>query len=315
MAVRNKPRAKALLIAGPTASGKSALALALGERLGGLIINADSMQVYRELRVLTARPSPADEARVPHALYGIVSAAEPFSVAAFLDYASKALARARREGRLAIFVGGTGLYFHALLRGLARIPPVPPEIRAEGTALMAALGPSAFHARLASLDPAMAARLRPTDRQRLERAYAVYRATGRSLASWQAEPQEALLAEEDTARFVVMPERRVLHARAEARFERMVAQGALQEARALAALGLPPSSPALKALGVPALLRHIAGEASLEEAAVEAKTATRRYIKRQSTWLRRHMISWSWLHEQFSETNLDEIFTIMAQEH
>jgi tRNA dimethylallyltransferase len=215
---------------------------------------------------------------------------------------------------LPIFVGGTGLYFHALLRGLARVPPVPPEIRAESAALMAALGPEAFHAQLATLDPVMAARLRPTDRQRLERAHTVYRATGRSLASWQVEPQAPLLAEEDTARFVVMPERRLLHARAEARFEQMMEQGALEEARALAALGLSPSSPALKALGVPALLRQLAGEVSLVEAAVETKTATRRYIKRQSTWLKHHMMSWIWLSEQLSERNLDRIFTIMAHQ-
>jgi tRNA dimethylallyltransferase len=304
--------AKALLIAGPTASGKSALALALAQRFGGLIVNADSMQVYRELRVLTARPSPEDAARAPHALYGIVSAAEAFSVAAFLSHARDALARAAREGLLPIFVGGTGLYFEALLKGLARVPPVPEEIRAETAALMAEVGPEAFHLRLAAKDPVMAARLKPTDRQRLERAYAVYCATGRSLVEWQGAPRVPLLDERETLRFVLMPERAVLHARAEARLERMMDEGALEEVRVLAALGLPASRPALKALGVPSLLGHLEGRLSREEAVAEAKTATRRYIKRQATWFRHHMMSWNWLVEQLMERNLEEIFAIMA---
>jgi tRNA dimethylallyltransferase len=305
-------RAKALLIAGPTASGKSALALALGEHLGGLIVNADSMQVYRELRVLTARPSPEDEARVPHALYGIVSAVETFSVGAFVSHARDALARAEQEGRIPIVVGGTGLYFEALLKGLARVPPVPTEIRAESAAFMAEIGPEAFHRVLAAKDPLMAARLMPTDRQRLERAYAVYRATGRSLAEWQDTPVAPLLAEEETLRFVLMPERTLLHARAEARLERMLDMGALEEVRALTALGIPPSRPALKALGVPSLVAHLEGRLSREGALAEAKTATRRYIKRQTTWFKHHMMSWNLLSEQLMERNLEEIFAIMA---
>lgn len=305
-------RLKAILIAGPTASGKSALALALAGRLNGLVINADSMQVYRELRILTARPTPADEARAPHALYGIVSAGEPFSVARYLDHARAALARAARERLLPIFVGGTGLYFEALLKGLARVPPVPPERRAEAEALMASLGPKAFHKRLAQVDPLMAARLKPGDRQRLLRAYGVFQATGASLATWQREPHVPLIGEADAARFVLMPERALLYARAEARLEGMIAAGALEEVRALAALGLPPSAPALKALGVPSLLQYLGGRLSLEAALAEAKKATRRYIKRQATWLRHHMISWEWIYEQYSERIVDIIFSYMA---
>ncbi len=312
MTEKRNVRAKALLIAGPTASGKSALALALAERFGGLIVNADSMQVYRDLRLLTARPSPEDEARAPHALYGIISAAETFSVAAFLSHARDALARAEREGRLPIFVGGTGLYFEALLKGLARVPPVPEEIRAESAALMAEVGPATFHGLLAAKDPVMAARLKPTDRQRLERAYAVYRATGRSLAEWQDAPQAPLLAEQEVLRFVLMPERALLYARAEARLERMMDDGALEEVRVLSGLGLPPSMPALKALGVPSMLAYLEGRLTREEALAEAKTATRRYIKRQTTWFRHHMMSWDWLFEQLMERNLEEIFAIMA---
>jgi len=304
--------AKALLIAGPTASGKSALALALAERVGGLIINADSMQVYRELRVLTARPSPEDEACVAHALYGIVSVHETFSVGAFLSYAQDALRRAEREGLLPIFVGGTGLYFEALLKGLARVPPIPAEVRAESVALMAQVGPEAFHGRLGARDPVMAARLKPNDKQRLERAYAVHCATGHSLAEWQACPQRPLLSEEETHRFVLMPDRAVLHTRVGARLERMMEEDALEEVRSLAALGLPPSRPALKALGVPSLLAHLEGRLTREEALAEAKSATRRYIKRQTTWFRHHMMSWNWLGEQLMERNLEEIFSIMV---
>lgn len=313
MTGKQNTRAKALLIAGPTASGKSALALALAERFGGLIVNADSMQIYRELRLLTARPSQEDEARAPHALYGFMAAAETFSVASYLAHARDALARADREGRIPIIVGGTGLYFEALLKGLARMPPVPAQVRAESAALMVELGPQAFHNRLAEVDPVMAARVRPTDRQRQERAYAVYRATGRSLAEWQEAPQLPLLATEETLRVVLMPERAALHARAAARLERMMEDGALEEVRALMALGLPSSQPILKALGVPPLRAYLEGRLTRKEALAEANTATRRYIKRQATWFRHHMMSWNWYFEQLSERNYEGIFANMAE--
>jgi len=283
---------KAILIAGPTASGKSALALALAERVGGVIINADSMQVYRDLRILTARPTLEEEKRVPHLLYGHVDAAENFSVGRWLLDARAALTEAEAARRLPLFVGGTGLYFKALTQGLSAVPPVPPEVRkrvrgeAEGTA-----APD-LHARLAVADPRTAARLRPSDRQRILRALEVFTATGRPLAEWQELPGVPLLKPAETISVFLAIDRATLHARIDARFDAMMAAGALEEVKHLAERALDPSLPVMTAYGVPWLMRHLAGGISLEQAAAGGKADTRRYSKRQETWFRNQMQGW-----------------------
>lgn len=282
---------RAILIAGPTASGKSALALDLAVRLGGVVVNADSMQVYRELRVLTARPGPADEARAPHRLYGFVSAAEAFSVGRWLDAARAELAAAWADGRLPVVVGGTGLYFQALTVGLSAIPDVPADVRAAARALLDRLGPAGLHVRLAQRDPAGAVRLRPTDSQRIVRAWEVLEATGRPLSHWQATTVPGPLAR-GALRLLLAPPRAEVYARCDARLGRMVAAGALDEVRALDRLGLPAQRPAMRALGVPHLLRHVRGEVGLDEALDAACTGTRRYAKRQMTWFRHRMADW-----------------------
>ncbi|MCG8563089.1 MAG: tRNA (adenosine(37)-N6)-dimethylallyltransferase MiaA [Hyphomicrobiales bacterium] len=302
---------RAILIAGPTASGKSAVALALARRLGGAVINADSMQVYRELSVLTARPSAAEEAVAPHRLYGFVPAAERYSVGRWLVDVRVALDDVAAEGLLPIVTGGTGLYFKALLEGLSPVPDVPEAVRERWRALTAERSGPELHGMLAERDPVMAARLRPSDRQRLVRALEVLDATGRSLADWQATPGEPALAAADTARLVVAPPRDALYARIDARFDRMLAEGALDDVARLRDLGLAPDLPAMRALGVRALMAHLAGEAGLEEAAARAKTETRRYAKRQMTWLRGNMISWEWYGTQDSERISQEMFAIV----
>jgi tRNA dimethylallyltransferase len=282
---------RAILIAGPTASGKSALALELAERHRGVVINADSMQVYRELRILTARPTPEDEARVPHALYGHVPAAEAYSVGRWLADATEAIARARAEGRRPVLVGGTGLYFRALLEGLAPIPAIPAEVRERWRRRAAEEGAAALHRVLAERDPPMAARLAPNDTQRIARALEVLDATRQSLSSWQELRGTRVLREEETTRLVLMPERAELHRRCAARFAAMLDEGGLEEARRFAGLGLAPDLPAMRAIGLRPVLRHVAGEIDREEATRQGIAETRRYVKRQATWLKRHMIS------------------------
>lgn len=297
----------AVLIAGPTASGKSAAALALAERLGGAIVNADSMQVYRELRVLSARPGAADEARAPHFLYGHVSAHERYSVGRYREDAARTLDAVRRQGRMPIFVGGTGLYFAALLEGLSPIPPVSAGVRESVRTRFERMGREAFLADLIARDPS-AAKLRPSDTQRLLRAADVLDATGQSLSIWQAQQGESVLSGLRLARFVVAPPREVLVERIDRRFEKMVEEGALEEARALA--GIDPLLPAAKALGLPQLQRHLAGEIPLEEVVAEAQTATRQYAKRQMTWFRTRMEDWKWL----EETEISNLITRMMQD-
>ena len=282
----------AVLIAGPTASGKSALALALAEQAGGTIINADSMQIYRELTVLTARPFGDEMARAPHLLYGHVSVHEPYSVGRYQSDAAEALARVRAAGRLPIFVGGTGLYFAALTEGLADIPPIPPQIRAAVRARREEMGAEAFFADLAARDADAGARLRPGDPQRTLRAMEVLEATGRPLAYWHTHAGEPVLAGLRLARYVISPPRPVLHGRINARFEAMTATGGLDEARAL--LGLDPGLPAAKILGLRPLQALVAGDLSRAEALTAGQTATRQYAKRQMTWFRRKMADWRW---------------------
>jgi tRNA dimethylallyltransferase len=293
------PATRPILIAGPTASGKSGFALALAERLGGVVINADSMQVYRELRILTARPTVADEARAPHALYGFVSGAQAYSAGRYAADAAQAIADARAKGRVPILVGGTGLYFKALLEGLSAIPATDPEVRAFWRAEAAKRPATELHALLAKRDPEMAARLMPTDPQRIVRALEVLESTGRSLAAWQREPGKPVLAEADTVRLLALPTDRSKHgAMIDARFEAMLAAGALDEARELLRLGFSSELPIMRALGVAPLVAHLRGTLGLDAAAAVAKTDTRKYAKRQLTWLRRNMITWKPLSEQ-----------------
>lgn len=280
-----------VVIGGPTASGKSALAIALAEEFGGTIINADSMQVYRELRVLTARPGPADLARVPHRLYGMLGAEERCSAARWRELALAEIAASRRAGRLPVLVGGTGLYIRALLEGLSPIPEIAAEIRAAAVARMEALGAPAFHAALAARDPETAARLKPQDRQRLIRAWEVLEGTGRPLAAWQREPPRPRPGEPALApvSIVLEPPRPALYAACDARFLQMLRDGAMEEAAALARLGLDPGLPAMKAVGVPQLLDHLRGATDLATAIAAAQQATRRYAKRQMTWFRHQL--------------------------
>ena len=297
-----------LIIAGPTASGKSGAALAAAEEFRGTIINADSMQIYRELCILTARPSVADEARAPHRLYGVMAAEQRCSAAHWAALAAGEIAAAHGAGRLPILVGGTGFYLKALMVGLSAIPEVPAEVRAEAMDVRAKLGAEAFHGELARIDPRAAARLIPSDAQRVTRAYEVWLASGRTLSDWQDEPPVPPLPE---ARFLVLvldPPREALYAACDARFDAMLAEGGLDEAKALLAMGLDPALPAMKALGVPDLLRHLAGETSLEAATRAAKQATRNFAKRQSTWFRTQIDPAARLSEQFSERLLDKIF-------
>jgi tRNA dimethylallyltransferase len=283
---------RAVLIAGPTASGKSALALALAERLGATIVNADSMQVYRDLRIITARPSPEEERRVPHRLYGHVDAAENYSVGRWCRDVAVVLAELAAQKRPAILVGGTGLYFKALTAGLAAVPPIPPEVRAAVRGRLREEGVRALYDDLRARDPQSANRLMPNDRSRITRALEVMLATGRSLTDWHREGLPPLLDAGKTAKVFITCERAELVRRIETRFAAMLKAGALDEVRALAARKLDPSLPAMKAHGVPWLIRHLNGEISLEEAAAGAVMDTRRYAKRQLTWFRNQMPDW-----------------------
>jgi len=285
----------AVLIAGPTASGKSALALALAQKAGGVIINADSMQVYRDLKAITARPAREEEAMVPHRLYGHVDAAVNFSAGAWVAEAATVLAEVRAQRRLPIFVGGSGLYFKALTRGLSAVPPIPPGIREGVRARLERDGVEALHAELARRDPAAAERLKPRDRTRIARALEVVEATGRSLSDWHRDGLPPLLPAGTFKALFLEPEREHLYARIDARFEAMLKAGALEEVARLAARNLDPLLPAMKAHGVPALIAHLKGELTLEEAATIGRADTRRYAKRQFTWFRHQLPEFSWV--------------------
>jgi tRNA dimethylallyltransferase len=281
-----------ILIAGPTASGKSGLALRLAEHLGGVVINADSMQVYRELRVLTARPSAEDEARVPHALYGFVGAGEGYSAGRYAADVRRVLVEAQRAGRRAIIVGGTGLYFKTLTEGLSPIPQVDEAVRTQWRGTAAEKGAGHLHDELAKRDSEMAQRLSPGDTQRIVRALEVLDSTGMSLAEWQRLPREPVVDLAETIPLAVAIDRAELSRRIDARFRLMMEQGALEEVLQLKALGLDPALPAMTALGVRPLLAHLAGEVALEEAIAAGQAETRQYAKRQATWIRGNMIAW-----------------------
>lgn len=280
-----------LLLAGPTASGKSALALRWAEQTGGELINADSQQLYRDLRVLSARPGPADEARAPHHLYGVADAAQAWSVGRWLRAVLPLLESLRARGTAAVVVGGTGLYFRALTYGLAEVPPVPPEIREAAERRFERLGEDAFRQALADHDGAAAARITPGDRQRLLRAWSVWETTGRSLSDWRADTRPPLAPGAYRA-LVLDPPRATLYARCDARADAMLVGGALDEVRALLARNLDPELPSMKALGVRPLAAHLAGALSREAAAAQLRQDTRRYAKRQHTWFSNQAPDW-----------------------
>jgi tRNA dimethylallyltransferase len=300
-------RGRAVLIAGPTASGKSALALDLAQRGHGVIVNADSMQVYRDLRIITARPTAADEALAPHRLYGHVDAADNYSVGRWCQDVKVELDAAWAADRQPILVGGTGLYFKALTQGLSAVPLTPPEIRAAVRARCDVEGAAALHTELARRDPATAARLKAGDRMRIARALEVLEATGRSLLDWQRDGMPAILDPDRAVKIFLAVDRAELGRRIDARFDAMLAAGALDEVRALDARRLDSMLPAMKAHGVPWLRRHLAGEVSLEQAAEGGKQDTRRYTKRQVTWFRHQMPGWNWL-------TPDEASTLIARQ-
>jgi tRNA dimethylallyltransferase len=286
-------RVDAVLIAGPTASGKSAAALALAEAIGGSLINCDSMQVYRELRILTARPSDADMARAPHHLYGHVSVTERYSAGRYQSEAADALAKVRGDCRIPIFVGGTGLYFSVLTDGLSEIPQVPPHTHEALRKKLLVEGNDAFYAHLKLRDPETASQLRASDPQRMLRAAEVLEATGRSLASWQKESGEPVLKGMRLARFVLDPPRVILHPRIAERYKRMVEEGVLEEARALA--GIDDSLPAAKTLGLRELREFDEGTLSAAQVEDAIVIGTRQYAKRQTTWFRNKMAGWTWI--------------------
>lgn len=279
------------LIAGPTAGGKSALALRLAERVGGEIVNADALQIYKDLRLLSARPSPGDESRAPHHLYGMVDGADGWSVGRWLRAADVVLTDIAARGRPTVVTGGTGLYLRALTEGLAEIPPTPMAHRLAAQARLETLGEGAFRDELAKVDPQAAARIAPGDRQRLARAMEVYASSGRSISQWQGDTRPTL-APGSWRAAVLEPQRDALYGRCDQRLAMAVRDGALEEVRNLVARGLDPSLPVMKAVGVRELAAHLAGQTSLDEALALAQRETRRYAKRQSTWLRNQTPDW-----------------------
>lgn len=313
---------RALIVAGPTASGKSALALVIAERLRGTIVNTDSMQVYRELRVLTARPTVEEEARVPHRLYGVRPAADAGSVAWWRDQALAAMTEAHDNGRLPILTGGSGMYFAALTDGLADIPDPGPDARTEARRLLAEQGPAALHASLAHVDPATAARLKPEDSQRIARAWEVWRGTGVGLAAWQN--RRSAPAPWHFTAILLEPPRDALRAAIATRFGAMLRDGALEEVRTVLALNLDPSVPAMRAHGVPELSAYLRGTMTLAEAGRRTELVTGQYTKRQATWFRHHPLApqarvfaiparFSSM-EQFSQRERDDLFMFIENE-
>ena len=286
---------KAVLIAGPTASGKSGLALALAEATGGVVINTDSMQVNRDLRIITARPTQEEEARAPHRLYGYCDAAINCSAGAWVKDVAAILDDARATDRLPIFTGGSGLYFKALTRGLSAVPPIALAVRESVRARLERDGVEALHAALAKIDPISAARLKPRDRSRIARALEVIEATGRSLTDWHRDGLPPLLPADQTVALFLNPDRDQLYERIDQRFSKMIEAGALDEVAALSVRKLDPLLPAMKAHGVPALIRHLAGDITLDEAIEIGRADTRHYAKRQFTWFRHQLPEFAWI--------------------
>lgn len=304
--------APVIIVAGPTASGKSHLAMVLAERHGGEIVNADSMQIYRELSILTARPDAADTARVAHHLYGVLSVAESCSAGVWLNLAMAAIEDIRGRGRLPIVCGGTGLYLKVLRDGIAPVPDVPEAVVKAGGDMYDRDGAAAFHARLGALDARAAERLPPADRQRLIRAYAVVTATGRTLDQWQADQPATAGVGGPFFTLLLAPERDALYERIGARFAAMVEAGALDEIAALRRLDLDPDLPALKALGVPEFTACLDGDLSLDEAVARAQQLTRNFAKRQTTWFR-HQLSAELTCDEFGHGAVDKADAALSE--
>jgi tRNA dimethylallyltransferase len=282
----NKPSASGstlALIAGPTASGKSAFALMIAEQAGGVVINADSAQVYADLRIISARPTEEEEARAPHRLYGYRDAALPCSAADWAADAKRAIAEVRAEGRLPVLVGGTGLYIRTLIEGIAPVPEIDPSIREKVRAFSVAHN----YAALEREDPAAAARLRPSDSTRVARALEVVRSTGRPLADWQKERVGGIAGEVQLRPLILLPERDGLYRRCDERFETMMSDEGIEEVRSLLGRNLNPMLPAMRAIGVREIAAFLAGSLSRDEALAAGRTATRQYAKRQYSWFSR----------------------------
>lgn len=303
----------ALIIAGPTASGKSALALDIADQYPATLVNADSQQVYKQLSVLSARPDAAEMARAPHRLFGVLDGSEVCSAGRWLELAKPEIETALREGRLPLLVGGTGLYLKALTEGLSPIPDISPAVRSDARALWRETSPEAFIERLAQLDPESAARLHQSDSQRLIRAYEVSLETGRPFSQWRNEPKIPVMGHVRFATVQLLPDRELLYARINARFDEMMERGALDEVRELMKLGLDADLPVMKAVGVPELMAHLNGEMTLEAAVELAKTASRQYAKRQLTWARHQQSGETLNIEQYSESSKAEIFAFINQ--
>jgi tRNA dimethylallyltransferase len=284
---------KAVLIAGPTASGKSAMAICIAQALDGVVINTDSMQVYGDLRIISARPGPEEEATVPHRLFGMVDGAVNFSVGAYVDAVRVVLAEVQEQGRLPVLVGGTGLYFKALTEGLSQIPPVSDAVREVVRARCDGRGTDELYRDLLAVDPVMAARLRPTDRLRIMRALEVQAQTGESLSVFQGQRQPGPLDGLPLTRLFLTPERDLIRARIDSRFTAMMQAGALDEVAALRERRLDPMLPVMRAHGVPGLIAHLDGNLSLDEAIARGQADTRAYAKRQMTWFRHQMAGWT----------------------
>jgi tRNA dimethylallyltransferase len=301
----------AVIIAGPTASGKSACALAVAREFRGTVINADAMQLYTELSVLTNRPGRDELRGAPHRLFGALSVRDPSSAGRWRSLALAEMAAAAEQQRLPVLAGGTGLYLKALLSGLATVPPIPPRIHDEARLLYEVVGREGLLAELAIRDPAMGAP--PRDKQRLLRAFEVLVATGRPLRDWQSRTRRGVSAGYRYAVILFDPPRDTLYAAIDRRFDRMMENGALKEALAIEALGLDPGLPALKSVGLRELLAHLRGELGLEEAVARAKQASRNYAKRQVTWFRHQLPAGLKLNAQFSESLRDEIFSFIRR--
>ncbi len=310
----DKQSQRAILIAGPTASGKSSLALDVVQRLGdagqpAAILNADSMQIYRETPILAACPTAADKEKAPHYLYECRSVRQPCSAGQYVDLAAPLIRDLWGQGVLPVIVGGTGLYFRALSEGLSAIPDIPRALVDEAEAFVASNGIEALHAKL---DPAMQAQLHATDSQRIVRAWSVLEETGRSLADWQSDPLVQPLPEAQFDKFALMPDRAWLYDRCDYRFDLMVKAGGLTEAEMLYKTDIPRNLPGMKALGLPELFGYFAGHSDLETAVINAKTATRRYAKRQTTWIRNQMMSWNVISAQQMERSCDILLNKIA---
>lgn len=305
-------RRPVVVIGGPTASGKSEAAVAVAGAVGGTVINADSMQVYQQLRIVTARPDDAMMAAVPHRLFGVLSVRERCSAGRWRELATAAIDAAHAEGRVPVVVGGTGLYLRALTDGLAAMPAIPAPVTRAAADLVDRCGPAVVHERLASIDPAAARVLRPTDRQRLTRAWAVMTHTGCSIVDWQANA-DAARAPYAFYTLVLLPPRETAYAACDRRFAAMAEAGAIEEVAALMAMDLDPSLPAMKAVGVPEIMAHLRGMLSRPAMIEAGQRATRRYAKRQYTWFRNQTAAARIIDAQYSESLMEELFPKIRQ--